>query len=361
MTAKVTYTEQQKQELIDLYQNQRVPVSRIVALGKFPGKATTIRKYLRSLGVPTLVNKSSITNFETDIIEPWKQGESLNSLSKRFNTTKSFLSKQLKSLGYQVNNTQTQINFDDTVFDSIDNEEKAYWLGFIWADGCVVNSYVERKSCSVEIGISVKDFNHLEKFCEFIGLPKDRIHTRQIKETTVNGKLVNPGLSCRVQLSSKHMWNQLVNLGCCPNKTYNEIFPCLDIFKTPDLIHHFIRGFFDGDGWVYIDCQNHLITGICGQEQFLIELKKLLPVKLQNISLYKVANTEMIRVLKWAVDNSKIFLNYIYKDATIWLDRKFNISAPYISNSISKSVNIGETPEMDNTEITIETKESVAS
>ena len=38
---------------------------------------------------------------------------------------------------------------------------------------------------------------------------------------------------------------------------------------------------------------------------------------------------------------------------------KFNISAPYISNSISKLVNIGETPEMDTTEITTETKESV--
>lgn len=155
------------------------------------------------------------------------------------------------------------------------------------------------------------------------------------------------------------MWNQLVILGCCPNKTYNEIFPCLNIFKVPTLIPHFIRGFFDG--WVYIDCKNHLIAGICGQEDFLIKLKNLLPKKLQSISLYKTNNTDVIKSLKWAVNNAKIFLNYIYNNATVWLDRKFNISAPYISNNISKSVNIGETPELDNTEITTETKESVAS
>ena len=48
-------------------------------------------------------------------------------------------------------------------------------------------------------------------------------------------------------------------------------------------------------------------------------------------------------------------LNY-----SIYLDRKFNIAAPYIREGISKLGNIGKTPEMDNTEITTETKESVA-
>ena len=320
--------------------------------------SATVRRRLKALGVEIIQHPHAGIFDTKEVLKLYEGGTPIWKIAKKFKSSEETISKVLKEQGVTV---KKKLVFDEHIFDSIDTEEKAYWLGFIWADGCVVNSYVERKSCSVEIGISIKDFNHLEKFCEFIGLPKDRIHIRKTKETTVNGKLVNPGLSCRVQLSSKHMWNQLINLGCCPNKTYNEIFPCLDIFKTPDLIHHFIRGFFDGDGWVYIDCQNHLITGICGQEQFLIELRKLLPVKLQNISLYKIPNTEVIRVLKWAVDNSKIFLNYIYKDATIWLDRKFNISAPYISNSISKSVNIGETPEMDNTEITTETKESVAS
>ena len=318
----------------------------------------TIRSRLKALGVKIIQHPHAELFDIKEVLQLYEGGTPIWKIAKKFKSSEETISKVLKEQDVIV---KKKVIFNEHYFDSIDTEEKAYWLGFIWADGCIVNSYVERKSYSVEIGISVKDFNHLEKFCEFIGLPKDRIHTRKAKETIVNGRVVHTGLICRIKLSSKHMWNKLVNLGCCSNKTYNEIFPCLDIFKTPDLIHHFIRGFFDGDGWIYIDCQNRLITGICGQEQFLIELRKLLPIKLQNTSLYKVANTEVIRVLKWAINNSKIFLNYIYKDATIWLDRKFNISAPYTSNSISKSVNIGETPEMDTTEINTETKESVTS
>ena len=46
---------------------------------------------------------------------------------------------------------------------------------------------------------------------------------------------------------------------------------------------------------------------------------------------------------------------------TLYLDRKFNIAAPYIREGISKLGNIGKTPEMDNTEINSETKESESS
>ena len=67
----------------------------------------------------------------------------------------------------------------------------------------------------------------------------------------------------------------------------------------------------------------------------------------------------MLKVIKWASLNAELFLNFLYKDAHIFLDRKFNIAAPYICESISKSDNIGETPEMDNPEVITETKESV--
>lgn len=330
MTAKVTYTEQQKQELIDLYQNQRVPVSRIVALGKFPGKATTIRKYLRSLGVPTLVNKSSITNFETDIIEPWKQGESLNSLSKRFNTTKSFLSKQLKSLGYQVNNTQTQINFDDAVFDSIDTEEKAYWLGFIWADG---NIKTTSKTCyRLTINLKLEDLEHLEKFNEFTKHTKYNIKIDKIKNV------------CSWYACSKHLWETLNNYGCTPKKSLTLKFPDESIFKSKDLIRHFIRGYFDGDGCISYERYKNGIVMRCsllGTMDFVDGIKQY--TKLENILVQLRHSKNDYFNLKLTNNESKYFASLIYDNAVIYLNRKYlryqlfkknNYCIPYTSKDI---------------------------
>lgn len=146
------------------------------------------------------------------------------------------------------------------IFDILDTEEKAYWLGFIWADGCITNVKENKLNYAFELGLSIKDIEHLRKFCKFADIPETKIKVRK-----------NNGLNkdreyylCRVQISSKHLWNTLNNYGCYPNKTTNEIFPSIKIFSKPELITHFIRGFFDGDGWVYLDNRGLLMAGICG-------------------------------------------------------------------------------------------------
>jgi intein/homing endonuclease len=49
-------------------------------------------------------------------------------------------------------------------------------------------------------------------------------------------------------ISNKYFWNTLNNLGCIPKKSLRLEFPNENIFKSKDLIRHFIRGYFDGDG-----------------------------------------------------------------------------------------------------------------
>jgi hypothetical protein len=115
------------------------------------------------------------------------------------------------------------------------------------------------------------------------------------------------------------------------------------------LLKHFIRGFFDGDGWVYLDQNKRIVAGLCGQECFLNKLQEKLPSMLRK-KLYQQKDS-IIYDIKWIGNNSIEFLNYIYDNATIYLDRKFNISAPYIRENISKLGKIGETPKLDNTEV----------
>lgn len=51
------------------------------------------------------------------------------------------------------------------IFENIDNEEKAYWLGFLYADGSVGST-----DYRVELGLAEKDLEHIKKFKNFIGL-----------------------------------------------------------------------------------------------------------------------------------------------------------------------------------------------
>ena len=73
--------------------------------------------------------------FDKDIIKPWKEGKSLRYLADIYHTSRTTLSEKLKNLGYNIKNKQIESRIPETIFDSIDTEEKAYWLGFIYADG----------------------------------------------------------------------------------------------------------------------------------------------------------------------------------------------------------------------------------
>ena len=44
-------------------------------------------------------------------------------------------------------------------FDKINTEEKAYWLGFLYADGSISS-----KEDKIELGLAEKDLHHIEKF-----------------------------------------------------------------------------------------------------------------------------------------------------------------------------------------------------
>lgn len=339
-----------------IYEEQNIPCAQIAK--QFGMSSSTLRRRLKALGVE-IIQHPHAGKFEIDeVIELYQKGTQIWKIAEMFKSSEETISKVLKESDIKV---ERKTNFNTHIFDSIDTEEKAYWLGFLWADGCVITHTEGKYNYAIELGLSIKDYDHLEKFCDFISLSRDKIKIKDEKKHTFKNKVINSGKICRIQISNKHLWNVLNNYGCYPNKTHNEIFPDSKIFSSIDLIPHFLRGFFDGDGWIYLDNRKYLVAGVCGQEQFLNEILKCLPEHLRTISVYSQSDTEVIKTIKWAHLKAQDFINYLYNNSTIHLTRKFNIAAPYIREGISKSGNIGETPEMDNTEITGEIKESPAS
>jgi hypothetical protein len=122
------------------------------------------------------------------------------------------------------------INFDENYFETIDAEEKAYFLGFISADGCVIE---RNGNCRVlSIHINKQDIDILEKFK---------------KEINYEGE-ISMGKSrsrmCTIFCTSMKMFNDLSKYNVTPRKSRILKFP-----KLPEnMIHHYMRGYFDGDG-----------------------------------------------------------------------------------------------------------------
>ena len=134
-------------------------------------------------------------------------------------------------------------------FEIIDTEEKAYWLGFLYADGSVSST-----DNRIELGLAEKDLNHIEKFKEFIGIPNKISYRPQTK-------------SYRYSFKSIPCKEDLIKHGCVPKKSLILKFPTEE--QVPEhLIRHFIRGYFDGDGW-FSNTSSCFQVGIIGTEDFI--------------------------------------------------------------------------------------------
>ena len=314
----------------------------------------TVCTYLKDNGI-VVENRQNKLNFDLDldIIPKYNQGISLSKLAQEYNTTIQTLSKKLKERGIEIINRQNATKFNENVFDVIDSEEKAYWLGFIFADG-----YISSRDYSFELSLSVVDTEHLIKFNKFMQHNKDNVKIGTVKCGNKEFE------RCRWSIVNKHLWNILNNYGCTPKKSSTLLFPNIDIFKNESLIIPFIRGYFDGDGCL-TNTKEYPKVSFLGTEQFLTKIKNyLFNYSINSGKLVIDPREEFTRTLNISRTDVFKFLHLIYDNSVIYLNRKYNKFLTFC-RSLEKSnellqTNIGELCD-GNTEINIETKESISS
>ena len=110
------------------------------------------------------------------------------------------------------------------------------------------------------------------------------------------------------------MTQKLLEKGLCQNKSFKITFPS---YLEENLIKHFIRGYFDGDGCVSVSKRNDIEIKILGTESFLNELNQYI-----NFSCVRYKKG-IYEIRKGGVNNALRFYKYIYQDATIYLKRKY--------------------------------------
>lgn len=202
--------------------------------------------------------------------------------------------------GLYVYNQNNDKYRNSSIFQTINTEEKAYWLGLMYADG-----YVNEKENRIEL--TLKDREHIEKFKLFINA-QNKIYIKKAMGHEYY----------RICLRDKKMTLDLVKKGCFQNKSLNIRFPTLKI--VPEYLQkHFIRGYFDGDGCLCYSTYG-LSVQIISTKEFLNKLTTVANLKRNKYSRCGQA-------YQWQNSSQPVvnrFLNYIYKDAKIYLDRKYN-------------------------------------
>lgn len=205
---------------------------------------------------------------------------------------------------------------NENYFELIDNEWKAYWLGFLYADGCVI-SKVENGKYKNVVSIALKhdDIGHLQKFLDSI--QSDTI----IKTYKTNYK---DCYASKVSVCNKKICDDLIANGCTPNKSFTLKFPEL----RNDLIRHFIRGYFDGDGCISINPDNKSVrVNFVGTEDMLSHIVdafvKECGAHNPELRVNSNNNNNIVYSVQWGnVYTCHKIYKYLYANANIYLDRK---------------------------------------
>jgi hypothetical protein len=229
----------------------------------------------------------------------------LTELSKKYKCGIGTLSNLLKKEGIRVREKYHDITFNYW-FDSIKNEEQAYWLGFLYADGTTSYDPSNVKNIyKIELGLAAKDLEHLKKFKLFLGTPNNI----NFREKTNSYRLI---------ISSKKLCINLYNLGFRKGKTYIDNVEEIIKNVPNEYYSHFLRGYTDGDGSIFKDGTVSYTSNFI---ETILKLIKNVPFELEYKSY--IRNNRSPRI---CITRKKYFLpllNYLYKDSNIYLDRKY--------------------------------------
>lgn len=278
--------------------------------------------HIRSLASKLkLTTKYQLINQKDNIIKDFRNGLNCNNLQQKYGHDLYNIQKFLQKHGLDAKIPKKQIySCEEKYFDKIDSHEKAYWLGFIYADGNVYRT-------SLQICLAHKDIEIITNFQ---------------KSIQSNHKIYNDRGYPRLQINNQYLYNSLVKLGVVKNKSLVLKFPTEK--QVPNkFINSFILGYFDGDGSIshcnMINKKGHKINNwhlnFISTFEFCKSIKIILDkITNSNGNIYKEKRTKnnVWYILysgsantKFGIEKLKLIYNYLYRNIDFPLNRKKNI------------------------------------
>jgi hypothetical protein len=281
-----------------------------------------IDKMLKQAGVtkrPKTVSRDVVLK----MIDEYKNGDSALKIGARYGVSDTSVFRTLKKNGVNIRAlkyAKRHFPIDEHFFDNIDCEEKAYAFGLLFADGCKRDG----ENC---VAITLKEDDHdiLQHVSELIqpGATVRFCDRSNCKDSA------NRRSQYKIELWNDIISNTLVSYGLIPRKSLVKQFPEVILNSNEDIIRWFIRGYFDGNGSIFC-----VYTGI-NIRSARVSISSTLEMchTMEDIFIKYINSHDFTITTRHEVNNfdmscstiegSLKFCNWLYKDATIFMPRKY--------------------------------------
>ena len=202
--------------------------------------------------------------------------------------------------------TSRRYRVDENFFDLIDSEAKAYWLGFVTADGAI------KRDC-IELRLQARDIGHLKKIADAMQAE----HPISLKESKCRDENYQ---YAHLQISSLRLLQALARLGVGPNKSFT-VQPCLEIPKH--LLAHYWRGVVDGDGCITCSgrLHSHWTLKLVGNQYMVEGFRRFISPQVHSKAQIK-PKYKVFEISYTGNILARRIVEILYDKASIYLDRK---------------------------------------
>lgn len=284
-----------------------------VELGKkYNRNNTTIGRLLKRNGLNARNIKTKLT--EQQIKEAYNLYEeelyTTEMLGNIYNVDANTISNSFKRFGFTVRpNGHIPKPFNDEFFKTIRTEEQAYYLGFLMCDGSIIGG---KGSDIMRIELQVRDRIIIDILAKLLGYGADKV---KVYIKTVNGE---PLVTAHMSVISNNLCQDLIEKGVVKNKKGKKQIPS---GVPSNLLHHTIRGMFDADGSINHD-KGYIVLYGGGSMTYQIADIFNKNLNLSRDYAPKKYKNSTTRLTIYNDSDYKAVTNFLYNDATIYLDRK---------------------------------------
>lgn len=306
ITRNQPLTEAQVAQLTAMYQEGKATPLIAETLNTNP---STVSKYVKRAGLTIRSHKEIAATKrlydESAVIAMYNSGCNATEIATTFKIKPHNVYDTLERHGIQrrnAHNAHSIYTLDENVFDIV-NEESAYWIGFLMADGCLYQS--KKATWHLSVFLAERDRGHLEKLQAFLGSSHPLV-TRHMKNST----------ACGFRVSSRKIAEALMRFGVTPRKSKTAQVANLENDR------HFWRGVVDGDGCLYTDKRYGTVSlSVIGSSMLMEQFAKF--IRAHTDYKANVANT---RKGVFQVTAGMGAIEILYSNCTTALDRKREIA-----------------------------------
>lgn len=271
-----------------------------------------------------VLNKKPISSdVENEIINRYLQGDGYEYIAKDYHMDKEAVKVIITKSGNNIrslSDIRQRYSINQHYFDEIDIPEKAYILGLLYTDGCRCDRDMHYQ---IVLKLQDTDVDILYKMQECLQSNRPLKYIITEPKMFPNGKIYSPKNQYALIIDNKQIATSLEKWGIIPNKTYTLKFPD---FLPEKLYPHFIRGCWEGDGWISKSSKDKG-CGFMGTYDLVNYIREYTENLLDiHFSIFHRKEYKMENLYTISLHGGKQvkqFLDYLYQDSTIHFHRKY--------------------------------------